>query len=135
MPPTADFRGLSEHLTGTAPLDARLSDAFQQRVLAAYPADLPRLLAAWTAATGAPDPGKALQDALDADAALALTARAVITVWYTGLFPHPDETPDPPGTSAQWRSGLIWSVIEAHPGSAAPQPPRPSGYGHWTQHP
>ncbi|MGW7445116.1 hypothetical protein [Kitasatospora sp. NPDC054795] len=44
MPPTADFRGLSEHLTGTAPLDARLSDAFQQRVLAAYPADLPRLL-------------------------------------------------------------------------------------------
>ncbi|WP_030240518.1 sugar dehydrogenase complex small subunit [Streptomyces sp. NRRL S-350] len=130
-----DFLALSEHLTGEPALDGRLAAAFRQRLNAAYPADLGRLLDAWRVAAASPDPTTNLQAAFDGDPALALAARATITVWYTGQFARPDESTDPAATSAQWRSGLIWSVIQAHPGSAAPQPPQPSGYGYWTQHP
>ncbi|MEV0905453.1 sugar dehydrogenase complex small subunit [Streptomyces hokutonensis] len=135
MTHAADFLALSEHLTGEPSLDPQLADSYRQRLAAAYPADLGRLIDAWHAAAASPDPGAALQADLDADTRLALAARATITVWYTAQFARPDGSPDAPGTTQQFRSGLIWKVIQAHPTSAAPQPPEPSGYGYWAQRP
>jgi hypothetical protein len=135
MTHAADFRALSELLTGQAALDARLADAYRQRLTSAYHADLPRLIDAYRAAATESDAGAALRAALDADPALARVARETIAVWYTAQFTRPDGTPDPPGTAQQYRAGLIWKVIKAHPASAAPVPPAPSGYGYWTQRP
>jgi hypothetical protein len=131
----ADFLALSELLTGESPLDQALADAYRERLHRAYPADLDRLVDACRTASTQPDPGGVLAAALDADTALAHAAKETITVWFTAQFTRPDNTKDAPDTPDHYRSGLIWKVIKAHPISAAPEPPAPSGYGYWTQHP
>ncbi|EST35076.1 sugar dehydrogenase complex small subunit [Streptomyces roseochromogenus] len=135
MSDATDFRALSELLTGEGRLNAQRADDYRVRLTAAFPADVPRLLDAYRTVTSQDDPGKALVDAVNADPALARLTRETITVWYTAQFTRPDGKPDAPGTPAQYQDGLIWRVIEAHPPSFAPQPPAPSGYGYWTDHP
>lgn len=135
MTDTADFLALSELLTGEPQLDPALADAYQQRLTTVFAADLPRLISAYRSASATDDPAATLQAAMDADTALARVARETITVWYTAQFTRPDNTVDPPATPGQYRAGLVWKVIQAHPVSAAPTPPAPSGYGYWTQHP
>ncbi|MCY0929454.1 sugar dehydrogenase complex small subunit [Streptomyces sp. H27-H1] len=132
MTDSADFVALSELLIGEPSLDTSLADAYRGRLTGAYPADLPRLLDAYRAAATQPDPAAALTAALNADTALARVCRETITVWYTAQFTRPDGSQDAPGTPAQYRSGLVWQVIQAHPISAAPVP---GGYGSWSQHP
>jgi len=133
METTTDFQALSELLTGEPHLKKKLADAYERRLTAAYPADLPRLIDAYRAADAEPDTAGALQSALDGDAALARVARETIAVWYTAQFARPDDTQDPPETPAQYRAGLIWKVIKAHPISATPA--SSNGYGYWTHHP
>ncbi|MHB9863451.1 hypothetical protein [Streptomyces sp. YIM S03343] len=115
-------------------MDAQRANDYRLRLTAAFPADVPRLIAAYRTAASQADPGKALVDAVNADPALARVTRETIAVWYTAQFTRPDGKPDAPGTPAQYQDGLIWPVIKAHP-PAAPQPPAPSGYGYWTDHP
>lgn len=135
MTDAADFLALSKLLTGEPALDPALAEAYRQRLTAAFATDLPRLINAYRSASTAADPATALQASMDADTALARVARETITVWYTAQFAKPDNTMDPPATPDQYRAGLVWKVIQAHPISAAPTPPAPSGYGYWTQHP
>ncbi|SEE09396.1 sugar dehydrogenase complex small subunit [Streptomyces sp. TLI_105] len=131
MTHAADFPALSELLTGESSLDQALADAYRERLHRAYPADLDRLIDAWRTAATQPDPGQALAAALDADTALARVAKETIMVWFTAQFKRPDETQDPPGTPEQYRAGLVWQVIRAHPLSAAPT----GGYGYWAYQP
>ncbi|MBL1097676.1 sugar dehydrogenase complex small subunit [Streptomyces coffeae] len=132
MTHAADFRALSELLTGEPSLNQALADAYRQRLSQAYPADLPRLIDAYRAASGQSDPAVALRAALDADTALARAARETLAVWYTSQFTRPDGTLDAPDTPRHYQESLVWKVIQAHPLSAAPIP---GGYGYWTQHP
>ncbi|MFF1343760.1 sugar dehydrogenase complex small subunit [Streptomyces sp. NPDC058290] len=135
MTHAADFLALSELLTAEPSLDAAIADAYRLRLTGTFPADLPRLIDAYREAAAQADPAAALQAALDADTALARAAKEAIAVWYTSEFTRPDNRTDPPDTPGHYRAGLIWKVIKAHPISAAPEPPAPSGYGYWTQHP
>ncbi|NUL04759.1 hypothetical protein HRW07_16300 [Streptomyces lunaelactis] len=128
----ADFRALSELLTGEHPLDSALADAHRERLARAFPHDMGRLIDAYRAAAAQADPAAAMRAALDADTALARAARETIAIWYTAQFTRPDNSQDAPDTPARYRSGLVWKVIGAHPISAAPVP---GGYGYWTQHP
>ncbi|WP_330333648.1 sugar dehydrogenase complex small subunit [Streptomyces sp. NBC_00536] len=134
MTHAADFRALSELLTGESSLDQALADAYRERLDRAFPADLDRLIDAWRTASTQADPGQALAAALDADTALARTAKETIMVWFTAQFKRPDGTQDPPGTPEQYRAGLVWQVIKAHPLSAAPAAPA-GGYGYWADQP
>lgn len=135
MTDDADFLALSELLTAEPGLDPATGTAYLRRLTAAFPADLPRLLAAFREAAGQADPAAGLRTRLDADPGLARAARETITIWFTAGFTRPDDRPDAPDTPEHYRSGLIWKVIKAHPIAAAPQPPEPSGYGYWIQHP
>jgi hypothetical protein len=49
MTHAADFRALFELLTGEAPVDAGIADAYRQRLTGAFPADLGRLIDAYRA--------------------------------------------------------------------------------------
>ncbi|MFI0990421.1 sugar dehydrogenase complex small subunit [Streptomyces exfoliatus] len=132
MTHAADFRALSELLTGEQPLDQATADAHRERLARHFPADVDRLIDAYRAAVGQPDPGAALFTAVNADPALARLARETLAIWYTAQFTRPDNTQDAPDTPSRYRAGLVWKVISAHPLSAAPVP---GGYGYWTQHP
>ncbi|AUY53431.1 sugar dehydrogenase complex small subunit [Streptomyces sp. CB01881] len=135
MTDATDFLALSELLTGEPALDGVLAEEYRDRLAAAYPADLPKLLDAYRAAVTQGNPLGALTAAVNADPKLARVTRETVTVWYTAQFTRPDDKPDPPATPQQYRAGLIWQVIQAHPTATAPMPPAPSGYGYWTQHP
>ncbi|MFF2956691.1 sugar dehydrogenase complex small subunit [Kitasatospora sp. NPDC057965] len=135
MSDATDFLALSELLTGEASLDATRSDEYLQRLTAAFPADVPRLLDAYRTAAGQPDPATALVDAVNADPALARITRETVTVWYLAQFSRPDGKPDTPTTAAQYQDGLLWRVIKAKAPGTTPQPPSPDGYGYWTKQP
>ncbi|MER5726950.1 hypothetical protein ABT084_01125 [Streptomyces sp. NPDC002138] len=132
MSDAADFRALSELLTGEAGLDQAAADVNRNRLAVHYPTALPRLIDAYRTAVGLPDPGAALFTAVNADAELARVARETLAIWYTAQFTKPDNTQVGPDSPAHYRAGLVWQVIQAHPLSA---PPVPGGYGSWTQHP
>ncbi|MFE5714445.1 sugar dehydrogenase complex small subunit [Streptomyces sp. NPDC056501] len=132
MTHAADFRALSELLTGETPLEQATADAHRTRLEAHYPAALTRLVDAYRTASGQPDPGAALFAAVNADPELARIARETLAIWYTAQFTRPDNTQAGPDTPARYRGALVWQAISAHPLSAAPTP---GGYGYWAQHP
>ncbi|WP_225800253.1 sorbitol dehydrogenase family protein [Streptomyces sp. NK15101] len=132
MTPAADFRALSELLTGETPLDQATADAHRTRLEAHYAAALTRLIDTYRSVSGEPDPGAALFAAVNADPELARVARETLAIWYTAQFARPDNTQVGPETPARYREGLVWRVIQAHPLSAAPVP---GGYGYWARHP
>ncbi|WBO69534.1 hypothetical protein [Streptomyces camelliae] len=118
-----DFRAVSELLTGECPLGAQLSDAYQQRLKAAYPADLTGLIDACRAATGQTDPAAALPERLDVDPALARVARETIALWYTSQFTRPDGTLHTPGSpqQGQWPPSRQGALGVGEPGAEGGQ--------------
>lgn len=98
----ADFRALSELLTGEHPLDPALADAHRERLALAFPTDINT----YRDAAAQADPAS-LRAALNAATALARAARETIAIWYTAQFTRPDNTQDAPDTPQHYRSGLV----------------------------
>jgi hypothetical protein len=140
------FVGLSEALTGIAPLDRNLAGEFMERFATnrTLSATLKKLIDAYRSiAPGDARPDEASikqrfmpdQPTSDEDKQLNAGAKQLIYLWYVSAFFLPRED-DPTkkvwvyGTAEQYRSALLWSVIQAH----APMTPggRP---GHWAHVP
>jgi hypothetical protein len=140
------FIGLSEALTGVVPLDRHLAGQYMQRY-ALHPrlsATLKKLIDGYQAI--APDDARPNDAAIkqrfmpdpplnDESKEFNEGAKQLIYLWYVSAFFLPRED-DPTkkawiyGTPEQYRSALLWSVIQAH----APMTPggRP---GHWAYAP
>ena len=124
------FRSLSSILTGEEVLDATLSEEYRARLNRVYTSDLDALIATFVSLNSCPDIVAELDRLLDQNPTLANVARQVIKVWYTGQFNEPDGTIDGPKTPDQYRSGLLWKVIQAH------APGYTNGtYGYWANAP
>ncbi len=137
-----NFIGLSEVLTGVAPLDRNLAGEFLDR-FARHPklsATLKKLIDAYQSIApgdARPDEASVKQRFLpdpplnDESKQLNEGAKQVIYLWYVSAFFLPrDDDPTKKiwvyGSSEQYKRALLWSVIQAH----APMTPggRP---GHW----
>jgi Membrane bound FAD containing D-sorbitol dehydrogenase len=124
------FRALSSVLTGEDVLDATLSEEYRARLQKVYAADLNTLLSTFSDLNPCSDIVAELDRLLDQNSTLANIARQVIKVWYTGQFNEPDGTINGPKTPEQYRSGLLWKVIQAH------APGYTNGtYGYWATAP
>jgi Membrane bound FAD containing D-sorbitol dehydrogenase len=124
------FRSLSNVLTGEDILDATLSEEYRVRLQRVYTSDLDALMTTFSNLDSCLDVVAELDRLLDQNQTLANVARQVIKVWYTGQFNEPDGTIDGPKTPEQYRSGLLWKVIQAH------APGYTNGtYGYWANAP
>jgi hypothetical protein len=124
------FRSLSNVLTGEDVLDATLSEEYRVRLQRVYTSDLDALMTTFSNLDSCLDVVAELDRLLDQNQTLANVARQVIKVWYTGQFNEPDGTIDGPKTPEQYRSGLLWKVIQAH------APGYTNGtYGYWANAP
>jgi hypothetical protein len=124
------FRSLSSVLTGEDLLDATLSEEYLARLQRVYASDLQALISTFANIHSCSGVVAELDRLLDQNPTLANVARQVIKVWYTGQFNEPDGTIDGPKTPAQYRSGLLWKVIQAH------APGYTNGtYGYWATAP
>ncbi len=122
-----EFIDLSEVLTGVSPLDAELARAHLERLLTT-PAS-PQLRQCLETFRGIRASAEGVVEAVQArildDPALNPVAAQIIALWYTGALPEGSglwryESAD------QYFSGLVWSIIGAHP------PGLSGGYfGHW----
>lgn len=120
------FRSLSIVLTGEDALDVVLSEEYRARLERVYASDLGALMTTFSSLDPFSDVVAELDRLLDQNPTLANVARQVIKVWYTGQFNEPDGTIDGPKTPEQYRSGLLWKVIQAH------APGYTNGtYGYW----
>ncbi|NJM75646.1 MAG: hypothetical protein HC852_07520 [Acaryochloridaceae cyanobacterium RU_4_10] len=124
------FRSLSSVLTGEDVLDATLSEEYRARLQRVYASDLDILMSTFSNLDPCSDVVAELDRLLDQNPTLANIARQVIKVWYTGQFNEPDDTINGPKTPEQYRSGLLWKVIQAH------APGYTNGtYGYWATAP
>jgi hypothetical protein len=124
------FRSLSNVLTGEDVLNATLSEEYRMRLQRVYASDLDALMTTFSNLDSCSDVVTELDRLLDQNQTLANVARQVIKVWYTGQFNEPDGTIDGPKTPEQYRSGLLWKVIQAH------APGYTNGtYGYWANAP
>lgn len=124
------FRSLSSILTGEEVLDATLSEEYHVRLQRVYASDLDTLMTTFSNLSSSSDIVAELDQLLDQSPTLANVARQIIKVWYTGQFSEPDGTINGPKTPEQYRSGLLWKVIQAHaPGYTN------STYGYWATAP
>jgi Membrane bound FAD containing D-sorbitol dehydrogenase len=131
MEPPELFRSLSSVLTGEDVLDTALSEEYRARLQRVYSLDLNALMSTFSNLDPCSDVVVELDRLLDQNSTLANVARQVIKVWYTGQFTEPDGTTiDGPKTPDQYRSGLLWKVIQAH------APGYTNGtYGYWATAP
>jgi hypothetical protein len=124
------FRSLSIVLTGEDVLDPALGEEYRIRLQKVYASDLDALMTTFSNLDPCSDIVAELDRLLDRNQTLANIARQVIKVWYTGQFNEPDGTIDGPKTPEQYRSGLLWKVIQAH------APGYTNGtYGYWATAP
>ncbi len=124
------FRSLSIVLTGEDFLNETLSEEYRTRLQRVYASDLDTLMTTFSNLDSCSDVVAELDRLLDQNPTLANVARQVIKVWYTGQFNEPDGTIDGPKTPEQYRSGLLWKVIQAH------APGYTNGtYGYWANAP
>jgi hypothetical protein len=123
------FLELSRVLTGESELDPKLGGEYQDRLQAAYPAEFESLLAAFSSLDSGGDMAAQLKERLDGDSASARLAREVMAIWFTSQFTQPDGRPSA-GTAEQWKSGLLWKVIDAPVPAAVP-----GEYGYWAEKP
>jgi hypothetical protein len=124
------FRSLSSVLTGEDVLNATLGEEYRARLERVYASELDTLMTTFSDLASCPDRVVELDRLLDQNQTLANVARQVIKVWYTGQFNEPDGTIDGPKTPEQYRSGLLWKVIQAH------APGYTNGtYGYWANAP
>jgi Membrane bound FAD containing D-sorbitol dehydrogenase len=126
---TAAFLELSQVLTGETELDSKLAGEYHDRLMAAYPSQLEKLLAAFSGMDEDGDRGAWLKEHLDADPDAARVARETIAIWFTSQFTLPDGRPSA-GTAEQWKSGLVWKLIDAPAPAAVP-----GEYGYWAEKP
>jgi Membrane bound FAD containing D-sorbitol dehydrogenase len=126
---TAAFVELSQVLTGETELDSKLAGGYHDRLMAAYPSQLEKLLAAFSGMDEEGDRGAWLKEHLDADPDGARVARETIAIWFTSQFTLPDGRPSA-GTAEQWKSGLLWKLIDAPAPAAVP-----GEYGYWAEKP
>lgn len=120
------FLSLSSVLTGENVLDATLGEEYRSRLQRVYACDLESLMSTFYNIDSCSDIVAELDRILDRNPTLANIARQVIKVWYTGQFNQPDGSIDGPKTPEQYRSGLLWKVIQAH------APGYTNGtYGYW----
>ncbi|GAA3194806.1 hypothetical protein ACFO1B_03280 [Dactylosporangium siamense] len=141
-----DFLALSVDLTAFAETDLRgtgLSEQYLEKVRAACgDAVVADLLAAHRAARADPEGfDRALRHQVLSDDRLGPVARAVIKLWFAGMwYGLPPEWTDRFGaqaaaeasavTAASYQEGLLWRAIGANPpGAKAP------GYGSWAEPP
>ena len=124
-----DFISLSTVLTGEQSLDRGLAEKYMQRVsngpFGDKLNDLLKVFREIVAAGG--DLVEEVRQRIMNDPTLGLLAGQVIIIWYTSALPSENgqkwDFPDDPD---QYFSGLVWSVIHAHP------PGLSGGYfGHW----
>jgi hypothetical protein len=149
-PSLEDFLALSVELTAFPEIDllgTGLADQYLAKVRAACgDAVVAELFAAYQAARAeaASDPAgldRALRHRIFSDDRLGPVVRAVIKLWYAGMWSGlPPEWTDSFGaqtaaeastvTAASYQEGLLWRAIGANPpGAKAP------GYGSWAQPP
>ncbi|WP_327003530.1 hypothetical protein OHA72_52105 [Dactylosporangium sp. NBC_01737] len=145
-PELEDFLALSVDLTAfpeTDLLGTGLGNNYLEKVRAACgDAVVADLLAAHRAARADPEGlDRALRHKVFSDDRLGPVARAVIKLWYAGMwYGLPPEWTDSFGakaaaeasavTAASYQEGLLWRAIGANPpGAKAP------GYGSWAQPP
>jgi hypothetical protein len=129
VPMACAFLGLSRVLTGEEVLDEDLAGEYEQRLAAAYPAELDALTAAFSSIAEDPEVSARLKELLDTDAVLAMMAREVIKVWFTSQFSGADGR-TLAGPADHWRAGLLWRVIHAPVPAAEAQL-----YGFWSNPP
>jgi hypothetical protein len=134
MPQPTDldlFIALSEVLTGEKKLDETLADQYLQRLKAVYPGPIQDVLKTFSDIAGDEHLVFEVKRRIVENAALAPFVQQIIRVWFTSEFngPPPNNLPIG-GTQAQYHSGLIWKVIQAHPPTLSKQP-----YGYWTTPP
>lgn len=146
------FVGLSETLTGVAPLDLQLANQYMERYATnrQLTTNLDLMIQAYRKSPGSPRPSEAdvkQQIVLSQNPKIRAAAQQLIYLWYISAFyiplPNPDATaPLPPpladdpndtrkrvwvyGTPEQYGRALLWSVIRAHaPMTSGGRP------GHW----
>lgn len=123
-----DFVALSSILTGEQNLDKGLAQQYIQRILQEpLGSQLENLLTLFheIQARGGDIVGEVRKHIIE-NAALSPLAKQIIILWYTSAVPEPDGKNWRFGSPEEYFSGLIWSVIQAHP------PGLSGGYfGHW----
>lgn len=143
MPPLPEldtFIALSQVLTGENKLDKNLADEYLQR-LKATNADVMQQIAEEFNKI-ASDPyvdfevkRRIVETKEKGKEKLPLMSQQIIRLWYTGeFFPIGADgklvANALAGTQKQYYSGLIWSVIQAHPPTNSTKK-----YGYWTKKP
>ena len=127
------FIALSEILTGETGLDKTLADQYLQRLKGQYPAQMQSLLKTFGENATDPSAGQyavfEVKRRIIGDKNLQPVAQQIIAIWYTSEFVGADGKPKG-GTQAQFYSGLLWKVIQAHAPTDSQGP-----YGYWTRRP
>jgi len=127
--PSSAFLELSQLLTGETELDRNLAAQYHDRLSAVYPSQLEKLVTAFSSTRDGGDRGSRLKERLDADQEAARAARETIAIWFTSQFTLPDGRTSA-GTAEEWKSALLWKVIDAPAPAAAP-----GEYGYWAEKP
>jgi Membrane bound FAD containing D-sorbitol dehydrogenase len=127
MTDAEDFLAVSRILTGERELPEGVAEAYRARLDRAYPAPMTALLEEFRKLPHEGNRGDHLEAALEQKPELVALAKELITVWYTSQFTLADgKTQDGPGSVEEYRSGLLWKVIQAHPPGVSAGP-----YGYW----
>jgi len=134
------FVGVSEALTGVAPLDRHLANQYMERyaINRQLTSNLDLMIQAYRQIPGTPRPSEQdvkQQILLASDSKIRAAAQQLIYIWYVSAFyipipnantgaPLPPPLEDNPsdtrkriwmyGTPEQYGRGLLWSVIRAH---------------------
>jgi hypothetical protein len=112
------FLKLSKVLTGIEGLDPNLTESFYDRLLAVFPTEMHKLLAAFEKMPGA-DPEKEVSDGIINDPKLGKEllplVKETINIWYLGSFymPNPDRLHMPPTDVDQYTGQQMFPLIKA----------------------
>jgi hypothetical protein len=124
----SQFIGLSEALTGEAPLDERLAGEYLERLKQAPEAvALPQLVAAFEQALAGEDSEAAITERVFGNDELRGLAGVIVLLWYLGEI-HGSKPAG--GHPEHYFQGLFWKIVHAHP------PALSGGYsGYWAYPP
>jgi Membrane bound FAD containing D-sorbitol dehydrogenase len=132
MSDRTNFEAISKILTGAGALAPALVAEYLDRIRIVYGDEFTRFMAASSKGTAAD------LSAIENDDALRYLATQIIRIWYTGEFFGPQVIVDSkpvdgrsyPPTQTQYRSGMLWEIIQAHPPAYSLQ-----NYGYWAVSP
>ena len=111
------FGDLSAVLTGLAGLDPQLFASFYDRLVAVFPIEMPKLLAAFGALAvkdEADVTNNIIKNSATPKEVIALV-KEIVNIWYLGNFfmPGADHTMMPPTTVAQYQGQQMYALIKA----------------------